>query len=382
MEMDLPARSVAAPSALLIPFLLSLPGLGVVSYWRLRQHTLPLDRLMTQPLDSLLPLLPRSAHQGFSQYYRLREQSELWRRFQEQHLQLQDQGITLLSHEDLRFPAALADISQSPPVLYVKGSVEVLDSPQIAFVGSRNGSRSACQTASRFAQYLAEVGITVTSGLAAGIDGAAHQGAVAAKGKTIAVMGTGIDRIYPKRHHTLAEQIVECGGALISEFPPTTPPHSGNFPRRNRIISGLSLGVLVVEAAIKSGSLITARYAVEQNREVFAIPGSIHNPLTRGCHALIRDGATLVETAEDIAREFAGWRTESSARQTMSMSLEPPLSDTEIGVLEAIAFDPCNIDELAQRVNLATSILLAILMQLELKGLIVQMDGRVERLAV
>lgn len=383
MEMDLSAASAElAPSSLLIPFLMSLPGLGVVSYWRLRQHSLPLDRLMTQPLESLLPLIPKSAHTAFSQYHRLGDRCELWRQFQEQHLQFQDQGITLLTHEDLRFPDALANISQSPPVLYVKGSVEVLASPQIAFVGSRNASPSGCQSANRFAQYLAEVGITVTSGLAAGIDGAAHQGAVAVKGKTIAVMGTGIDRIYPKRHLGLADDIVACGGALISEFTPSTPPHSGNFPRRNRIISGLSLGVLVVEAALKSGSLITARYAVEQNREVFAIPGSIHNPLSRGCHALIREGATLVETAEDIARELSGWCSESPAANNRVADLTVSLSDVELSVLEAVAFDPCTIDELAQRVNLATSILLAILMQLELKGLIVQMDGRVERLAL
>ncbi len=380
MELDIPAPITAQPS-LLIPFLMSLPGLGVARYWQLRQQNLPLDRLLTQPLESLLPMIPAAAKAPFRDFYDRREQSDVWRRFEESHLDLQAQGVEILNHEDLRFPTALANISQCPPVLYVKGPVELLDSPQLAFVGSRNASHGACQTSSRFAHYLVSVGITITSGLAVGIDGAAHQGAINGGGKTIAVMGTGIDRVYPLRHKKLAADILASGGALVSEFLPGTAPHSGNFPRRNRIISGLSLGVLVVEAAIKSGSLITARYALEHNREVFAIPGSIHNPLSRGCHALIRDGATLVETAEDIAAELSGWCERAVSDPVQSSVTMPNLSESECEVLEAIEFDSCNIDELSSRVNLATSILLAILMQLELKGLIGQTGGRIERLA-
>ncbi len=379
MEMDIPAPT-GAHSSLLIPFLMSLPGLGVARYWQLRQQSLPLDRLFTEPLESLLAVIPTAAQGAFCEYYDRREQSDVWRRFEESHLTLQAQGVEILDHEDLRFPTALANISHCPPVLYVKGSVDLLESPQLAFVGSRNASQGAIQTSSRFAQYLASVGITITSGLAVGIDGAAHQGALIGAGKTIAVMGTGIDTVYPRRHKKLAADILGSGGALVSEFTPGTVPHSGNFPRRNRIISGLSLGVLVVEAALKSGSLITARYALEHNREVFAIPGSIHNPLSRGCHALIRDGATLVETAEDIAQQFSGWcHGQRSALQSVAM---PELSEPEREVLEAVAFEACDMDELSLRVNLATSALLAILMQLELKGLICQTGGRIERLAL
>ena len=388
MDTDLSAPfSEAAQSPLLIPFLLSLPGLGVVSYWQLRQHSLPLQRLMTQPLQTLLPMIPKSAREAFADVYRHGENSSVWQGFVQLHQQLFEDGVECLTHEDIRYPSLLSNISQAPPVLYVKGSIEALDRPQIAFVGSRHASQSACKTTEDFSRFLAQAGITVTSGLAAGIDGSAHKGAVDVSRPTVAVMGTGIDQVYPKRHRLLAEAIIDTGGALVSEFPPQTPPHGGNFPRRNRIISGLSLGVLVVEAALKSGSLITARYALEQNREVFAIPGSIHNPLSRGCHALIRDGATLVETAEDIARELAGWCPSDS---TVAATVETPPSDSRLpdldineqSVWKAIEYEPCDVDELSQRVNLATSVLLAVLMQLELKGLISQKDGRVERLAL
>lgn len=388
MDTDLSAPfSEAAQSPLLIPFLLSLPGLGVVSYWQLRQHSLPLERLMTQPLQALLPMIPKTAREAFADVYRRGERSTVWQEFVHQHQQLFDDGVECLTHEDIRYPSLLSNISQAPPLLYVKGSIDALDTPQIAFVGSRHASQSARKTTEDFARFLAQAGITITSGLAAGIDGSAHKGAVDVNRPTIAVMGTGIDQVYPKRHRLLAEAIVDSGGALVSEFPPQTPPHSGNFPRRNRIISGLSLGVLVVEAALKSGSLITARYALEQNREVFAVPGSIHNPLSRGCHALIRDGATLVETAEDIARELTGWCPSDSKKieTTESPSLDSrllQLNSNEQSVWNAIEYEPCNLDELSLRVNLATSVLLAVLMQLELKGLISQREGCVERLAL
>ena len=190
-------------------------------------------------------------------------------------------------------------INDAPALLYVHGNLSILQDPQLGIVGSRNPTQSGHNNAYEFAKHLAQTGLCITSGLALGVDGAAHQGTIDGNGPTIAVIATGIDRVYPAKHRDLAHKIVE-NGAIISEFPVGTHPDSRHFPRRNRIISAMSYGVLVVEAALKSGSLITARLAMEQNREVFAIPGSIHNPLAKGCHQLIRQGAKLVETAEDI----------------------------------------------------------------------------------
>ena len=209
----------------------------------------------------------------------------------------------IITCHDPAYPVLLSQLPDPPPLLYVHGSVELLSVPQLAMVGSRNPSRSGQQTAIDFARHLASAGLVITSGLALGIDAASHQGALDVNAPTIAVMGTGLDRVYPARHRELALRIAEQG-SLISEFPIGTSPQPGNFPQRNRIISGLALGTLVVEAAIRSGSLISARYALEQGREVFAIPGSIHNPLARGCHHLIRQGAKLVETAEDVIDEL------------------------------------------------------------------------------
>ena len=202
------------------------------------------------------------------------------------------------------YPPLLKQISDPPALLYVHGNLEILKDPQLAIVGSRNPTQGGSSSAYEFAKHLGQTGFCITSGLAIGIDGMAHKGALNAGAPTIAVIATGIDRVYPAKHRDLAHAIVEQG-AIVSEFPLSTQPISANFPRRNRIISGLSYGTLVVEAAQQSGSLITARLAMEQNREVFAIPGSIHNPLARGCHQLIRQGVKLVETAQDILEEMA-----------------------------------------------------------------------------
>lgn len=380
------SHSSLAEHPLIIPFLVSLPGLGVSRYWRFRQNGLPLKRLFTQPLETLLPLLPPSSHDGFSDVYRHQGQSRYWLEFLEIHQPLIDQGVEIVTHDDLRYPTLLNNISHPPAVLYIKGNIAALNAPQIAFVGSRHATVNGTQSAVDFARYLASVGFTITSGLALGIDAASHHGALAGEGQTIAVMGTGIDRVYPTRHAVLADKILASGGALVSEFIPGTAPHSGNFPRRNRIISGLSLGVLVVEAAVKSGSLITARYALEQNREVFAIPGSIHNPLSRGCHALIRDGATLVETAQDIAIELSAWAGESGNQAQASVAVSGAMATDPLGlssdqrlVWRAIEFEPCTVDVLAERTKLATADLLALLMSLELQGLITQAQGVVQR---
>ncbi|WP_439134281.1 DNA-processing protein DprA [Pseudomaricurvus sp.] len=393
MNKDCSGLSFDDPTPWLIPFLLSLPGFGVSRYWQLRQHSLPLDRLLTQPLDSLQGFFPAACQSMFSDFYHHRERSACWQTFVERHQPMLDNGVEVITHEDVRYPELLSATDQPPPVLYLKGAVEALSIPQIAFVGSRHGTANGRDTARQFARYLASVGLGVTSGLAQGIDASAHIGALEGGGVTLAVMGTGIDRIYPSRHRGMAEDIVAGGGALVTEFAPGTAPHSGNFPRRNRIISGLSLGVVVVEAALKSGSLITARYALEQNREVFAIPGSIHNPLSRGCHRLIRDGATLVETAEDIAIELRGWAAapafhahETDTHKAGETSDEGQAdrlvgaSEQEQALLKAVGFEVCNIDELSARLSLSTPEMLATLMQLELRGLISQEGGNIVRL--
>src|SRR4030095_2778803 len=216
---------------------------------------------------------------------------------------LAEPGHEIVAWDDTDYPRALLELGYPPPVLFFVGRRELLNRPALAIVGSRNATAQGLDNARNFAHALADAGLTIISGLALGVDAAAHEGALLGTGSTLAVVGTGLDRVYPARHRELAHRIANDGG-LLSEFPPGTPPREHNFPRRNRLISGLAKGVLVVEAAQKSGSLITARYAGEQGREVFAIPGSIHSPLAKGCHKLIRDGAKLVETAQDILEEL------------------------------------------------------------------------------
>jgi DNA processing protein len=267
-----------------------------------------------------------------------------------------DPGHHIITLKQAVYPSMLAQIHRPPPVLFLKGDVSLLQTIQLAIVGSRNPTPAGIDNARAFARNLAATGLTITSGLATGIDGAAHQGALdvnmsgkkgGRKGRTIAVAATGLDRIYPSRHRDLAYDIAE-NGLLVSEFPIGTGPLRENFPRRNRLISGLSLGTLVVEAAVKSGSLITARFAMEQGREVFAIPGSIHSPLSKGCHWLIQQGAKLVETAEDIAEEILpllpavdkekNENHPENAKYTSNISKEGRL------LLDAIGFDPVSLD--------------------------------------
>ncbi|MGY4491516.1 DNA-processing protein DprA [Pseudomonas sp. TE3610] len=221
---------------------------------------------------------------------------------------LEHPGQHLLMWDDPGYPALLAETSAAPPLLFVAGDPAILEKPQLAIVGSRRASRPGLDTAAAFSRSLAKAGFVITSGLAAGVDGAAHQAALDVGGQTIGVLGTGIQKLYPQRHRALAAQMAASGSAVVSEFPLDAGPVAANFPRRNRIISGLSLGVLVVEASLASGSLITARLANEQGREVYAIPGSIHHPGAKGCHQLIRDGAQLVETVEHILEPLRGWQ--------------------------------------------------------------------------
>jgi DNA processing protein len=281
--------------------------------------------------------------------------------------------ITLL---DAGYPAQLKEIADPPPLLFVRGNPQLLSLPQLAMVGSRNPSQSGKTTAFDFAQSLSQHGLVITSGLALGIDAASHEGALSANGYTIAVAGTGLDRVYPAQHKALATAIVNTG-AMVSEFPPGTTAKANHFPRRNRIISGLCQGLLVVEAAKQSGSLITARMALEQNREVFAIPGSIHNPLARGCNALIREGAKLVETAQDILEELNQFIQEDSRKhEEFSAALPQSMLDLEQQtLLNLVMFSPTSVDNLVQNTGLPVEAISSMLLILELQGYVEAIAG-------
>ena len=287
-------------------------------------------------------------------------------------------GNHIITCRDPRYPGLLLQIADPPPLLYVHGNVEALGQLQLAMVGSRNPTASGQRTATEFARYLALAGLTITSGLALGIDAASHQGALDVGKSTIAVMGTGLDRVYPSRHRELAHVIAEHG-ALVSEFPVGTAPKPENFPRRNRIISGLSLGILVVEAAIRSGSLISARCAGEQGREVFAIPGSIHNPLARGCHALIRQGAKLVETAQDIIDELGALAGACAPPEPQTHDQSrvpaPELSADYLQLLDSIGYDPTSVDALVETSGLTPAVVSSMLLQLEMSGYLASSAG-------
>jgi DNA processing protein len=284
-------------------------------------------------------------------------------------------GNHIITLHDADYPALLREIHDPPPLLFVRGDISVLSEPQLAVVGSRNPTPAGRQTAEDFSCHLAGAGLVITSGLALGIDAASHEGALRAKGRSIAVMGTGLDRVYPARHRELAHELA-VRGALVSEFPTGTTPLPENFPRRNRIISGLSHGTLVVEAAQRSGSLITARCAGEQGREVFAIPGSIHNPLSRGCHRLIREGAKLVETAQDILEELGPPSGASQLHQSSGTAEEPPALAPEYGqLLDLMGYDPTTVDHLVESSGLTPAAVSSMLLILELRGYIASSAG-------
>lgn len=301
------------------------------------------------------------------------------------HSEAEHHIITLL---DERYPAQLKDLSDAPPLLYVWGDPDYLRQPQLAIVGSRNATAIGRNTARDFANHLSNVGITITSGLASGIDGASHEGALKGLAGTIAVVAHGLDIIYPAQHQKLAQQISEHG-AVVSEMPIGTQLQRGLFPRRNRLISALSLGTLVVEAAHKSGSLITARFALELNREVFAIPGSIHNPMARGCHQLIRQGAKLVESANDILEDLHIPLFQNTAHpvKTAQNTHENPkdplkaLDPDHQKLLKCLAYEPASIDELVVSSNFSAAEVASMLLILELEGIIACQDGRFTRVS-
>lgn len=330
-----------------------------------------------------LPPTSRSregARQALTSLWRSGPSSDAWRRAQQWHEQLQRQSITLLEPEDADFPSLLREIPDGPAALYVRGDPKVLQRPQIAIVGSRNAGHSGLETAAAFARELAARGLLVCSGLALGIDGAAHRGALQADGVSIGVLGCGVDKIYPRRHDALAEAMLERG-ALVSEFPLGTKPLPHHFPQRNRLIAGMCLGTLVVEAAAQSGSLITARLALDYNREVFAIPGSIHSPNSKGSHELLRQGAKLVETTDHIIEEIGALVeivvAESAEPNTAAgvVALEPLLAS----LLKLIDYHPTPLDTIIERSGQPPSRLSGMLLELELDHWIECQAGAYQR---
>jgi DNA processing protein len=346
--------------------LIRAPHIGSATYYKLQEHFPDFAYLFSLSSQELKQLgLPEKSIDYLK--------NPDWKSVEKDLLWAEEAGNFIVSSQDPCYPVLLREATGSPPLLFVKGPREILLTKQIAIVGSRNPTPLGLESAYQFAKDLVKNHFTVTSGLALGIDAASHEGALDSNGLTIAVMGTGHDTIYPARHKNLAKKILEKGGALVSEFPPGMPPKAENFPRRNRIISGLSLGVLVVEAALQSGSLITARYANEQGREVFAIPGSIHNPLAKGCHAIIRQGAKLVETSQDILEELGALDAVVSAENKPDpLSL---LDQDYKKLVECVGFEATSLDTIIARSGFSVERVASMLSFLELKACVSALSG-------
>jgi len=348
--------------------LLATPALGPVTLRRLIRRAGSPARLLSSPPNLLASWgLPPAARSW------LRRPDV--NRIAAQRAQLNKIGARLVAFSDSAYPPLLKQIPDAPLVLFARGDVSCLARPQLAIVGSRNPSPGGRQTATELAYSASNAGFVITSGLATGIDAAAHRGALEAGGPTVAVMGTGPERIYPAKHRELAEHIL-ASGVLLTEFLPGVGPQRQNFPRRNRIISGMSRGTLVVEAALASGSLITARLAGEQGREVLAVPGSIHNPVARGCHRLIRDGARLVESIEDVLEELGFLALGQPPSPSAVVTGSPESNDPEsLQLLKFIGFDPVFPDQLVDSSGLTADAVCSILFSLELKGTIESTPG-------
>lgn len=377
-----------------------LPGVGAVTFQNLLSQCPQCSQLFSLSRQRLLALGLRAEaidllHSiSLQQLARLEPVNALLASVARDVLWAREPGRHIVCLNEENYPALLKEIHDPPACLYVKGRAELLNKPQLAVIGSRNPSQSGLLNTRSFSRYLAQQGWVISSGLAMGIDGEAHQAALEAGGLTIAVAGHGLDFLYPKQHGALA-QAISCSGALVSEYPLGTAPKPHLFARRNRLISGLSQGVLVVEATLKSGSLITAQMALEQGREVFAIPGSIHNPLSRGCHKLIKEGATLVESGEDIFNHLGVFEApvprhratlqpvaEALSQQDPSWTSEPPaqqpslvLSEEEKHLLRFIDLDPAPVDLIVERSALEVSKVASLLILLELKELVYQEGG-------
>jgi DNA processing protein len=283
---------------------------------------------------------------------------------------LRGPGRCLVSLADPEYPQTLLQTADPPLVLFVQGRVELLSAPALAIVGSRSATPGGIRDGEAFAHHLSNAGLTIVSGLALGIDGAAHRGGLRGASSSIAVVGCGLDQVYPSRHRDLAQRLA-ADGAVVSEFAIGTPPLAANFPRRSRVISGLARGCLVVEAALRSGSLITARLALEQGREVFAIPGSIHSPVSKGCHWLIKQGAKLVESAQDVLEEL-GVASDASRDRTAAKASLPP---SEASVLTSMGFEPVDLDTICDRTALSPEAAVGILLKLELDGYLSRLPG-------
>lgn len=369
-----------------------LPNVGSQRYWILYEHFSSAQSMLHASPDALntFGFLNSAAKKLILNFQQLGDRCELMQSAANILNTVETHNGGIISTHDDAYPTLLKEIHCPPPILYYKGDVNNLSLPQLAIVGSRHASHQGLNNTRMFSSHLANSGFTITSGLALGVDGAAHQAILSLNessqieclsraAKTVAVMATGIDDIYPKRHRVMAHKIVEQGGTLVSEFPPLSPPKADHFPRRNRIISGLSLGVIVVEAAVKSGSLITAHDALEQGREVFAIPGSIHSPQSKGCHQLIKNGATLVENSRDIIEHLDGMMGHAYQQHTMAAQMcinkeeknarpTDDLTKDEKHILQVLGFEQLTINQLIESTLLDSQALSACLVDLEING--------------
>jgi len=343
-----------------------VPHVGPATFALLLERFGSARRVFTAPLkaleavDGVGPVTAKAIHTFPAEETVARERKRMAAR-----------GVRFLTLGDGEYPGPLREIAQAPPVLYIRGTWEDRDRRAVAIVGSRNATPHGRGVADRLACDLAMRGLTIVSGMARGIDAAGHRGALRAGGRTLAVLGSGADIVYPAEHRKLAEAIAERG-ALLSEFPLGTRPHKGNFPQRNRLISGLSLGVIVVEAALDSGALITANHAVEQGREVFAVPGMVGGRLSQGCHQLIKAGAKLTEGWEDVLEEL---RVEARVPRAVGPSL-PPLEGEEARVFALLAEEPIHIDAIIAGSGLPSPAVAARLLSLEMKGWVKQLSGK------
>jgi len=341
------------------------PGIGAASIRELlKQFGLP-ENVLARPRKELLRIVPHAAVSAI-------DSEEVSRSVAAALEWVQKPGRALVTLADQDYPKLLLEIPDPPFLLYARGRLDLLNRPSLAVVGSRNATAQGERNAESFCRAFSDNGLCIVSGLALGIDAAAHRGGLAGPGSTIAVLGTGIDVAYPGRNAALAEEIAGAG-LLLSEFPLGSKAIAHNFPRRNRLISGLAQGCLVVEAALASGSLITARAAAEQGRDVFAIPGSIHSPLSKGCHALIKSGAKLVECAEDVLAELSAFRRTgyASTAQSRASAGEPE----QEGLLVHMGFDPVDVDSLCARAGLSPEQVSSELLRLELAGRIAALPG-------
>ena len=359
--------------------LLAVKGLGPVTYTRLINRFGSPESIRASDVSMLVaegeisPSLAKALHQPLS--------SEAKDHITKELDAVQAGRFSILTLADAQYPPRLKTITDPPPVLWCTGQLQDCDHYALAVVGSRKGSHLGRTFTRQLSGDLAALGFTIVSGLARGIDAAAHEGALSSSGRTLAVLGCGIDQLYPPEHGPLRQRI-EQHGAVLSEFPMGTLPHSYHFPQRNRVISGLSLGVIVTEATSRSGSLITARMALEQNREIFAVPGNVTNSLTRGPHRLIKDGAKLVENPIDIVEEILPMlepsfrdRLEKQPLILQSQSSSPALGPEEQRLFDCISFEPVSLDDLISQGSYAPSEVMSILLSLEIKGLIKQIPG-------